>query len=101
MDVRSLRDARRFAPAKMQKNSLFETDRLWLDVYCLEPGQSQKVHSHASSDKVYVVLEGEVVTTVGAEERTVGADQAVLAPAGEEHGIRNASGSRAAVLVLT
>lgn len=39
-------DVRRFDAAKMQKVNLFETGRFFLDVYCLEPGQSQKPHVH-------------------------------------------------------
>jgi len=31
---------RRFEAAKLQKINLFETERFFLDVYCLEPGQA-------------------------------------------------------------
>jgi quercetin dioxygenase-like cupin family protein len=91
---------RRFDATKMQKLNLFETERFFLDVYCLEPGQSQKTHAHAASDKVYAVLEGAVHARVGPEERELRAGEAVLAPAGSEHGIENRSQARAAVLVL-
>ncbi|MCA1827076.1 MAG: cupin domain-containing protein, partial [Myxococcales bacterium] len=60
---------RRFDAGKMQKLNLFETERFFCDVYCLEPGQSQKAHAHAGSDKVYAVLQGTVVARVGGEER--------------------------------
>ena len=99
MKVTSL-SQRRFATAKMQKINLFETERFFLDVYCLEPGQAQKAHAHAGSDKVYAVLEGSVHVQVGSEERELRAGDAVLAPAGSEHGIANRSQARAAVLVL-
>lgn len=91
---------RRYDSAKMQKINLFETDRFFLDVYCLEPGQSQKAHAHAGSDKVYAVLEGSVSVRVGAETRELQAGEAVLADAGTEHGIENRSPGRAAVLVM-
>ena len=91
---------RRFDGAKMQKINLFETDRFFLDIYCLEPGQSQKAHAHAGSDKVYAVLEGSVVATVGGETRELRAGETVLAEAGSEHGIENRSHARAAVLVM-
>jgi len=91
---------RRFDAAKLQKLNLFETERFFLDVYCLEPGQAQKAHAHAGSDKVYAVLEGKVYARVSGEEQELQAGQAVLAPAGSEHGIENRSGARAAVLVL-
>jgi len=91
---------RRFDPAKLQKINLFETERFFLDVYCLEPGQTQKAHAHAGSDKVYAVLDGSVHVRVGGEEQELQVGQAVLAPAGSEHGIENRSKARAAVLVL-
>ena len=91
---------RRFEAAKMQKINLFETERFFCDVYCLEPGQAQKAHAHAGSDKVYAVLEGAVVAQVAGEERELRSGDAVLAEAGSEHGIVNRSGARAAVLVF-
>jgi len=91
---------RRFDAARMQKLNLFETERFFCDVYCLEPGQSQKAHAHAGSDKVYAVLEGTVVARVGGEEREITAGEAVLAEAGSEHGVTNRSGQRAALLVF-
>ena len=91
---------RRFEAGKMQKINLFETERFFCDVYCLEPGQSQKAHAHAGSDKVYAVLEGAVVAQVGGEEQELRSGDAVLAPSGSEHGIVNRSATRAAVLVF-
>ena len=77
----------RFAEEKMQKVGLFQTDRCLFDLYCLKPGQAQKVHTHAGSDKVYYVLSGRATVRVGAEQQDIAADKAVLAPAGEEHGV--------------
>jgi quercetin dioxygenase-like cupin family protein len=99
LDVKRL-DVRRFDAGKMQKLNLFETPRFFCDVYCLEPGQSQKPHRHDAADKVYAVLEGEVVARVGDERATLGAGAAVLAPAGVDHGVENAGTVRAAVLVF-
>lgn len=101
METRDLQASDRFAPDKMQKCSLFQTQRLWCDLYCLEPGQAQKVHSHAGSDKVYLVLDGRAAVTVGGEERELAAGQAVLAPAGQPHGVRNSSEARTTLLVMT
>jgi oxalate decarboxylase/phosphoglucose isomerase-like protein (cupin superfamily) len=55
---------RRFDAAKMQKLNLFQTERFFCDVYCLEPGQAQKQHAHAGNDKVYAVLEGTVIAQI-------------------------------------
>ena len=101
MHIANLRQARRFASEKMVKAGLFATERLYYDLYCLEPGQSQKVHSHAGSDKVYLVLEGQATIAIGSEERNFGPEDAVLAPAGEPHGVRNATAERLVLLVVT
>jgi quercetin dioxygenase-like cupin family protein len=93
-------DVRRWDAAKMQKLNLFETPRFFCDVYCLEPGQAQKPHKHDAADKVYAVLEGTVEARVGDERATIAAGEAVLAPAGIDHGIENRSAGRAAVLVF-
>lgn len=100
METRDLKEARRFSPEKMVKASLFATERLFYDLYCLEPGQAQKVHAHEGSDKVYLVLEGRAAVTVAGEERSLGPDEAVLAPAGQPHGVRNAGDGRLVLLVV-
>lgn len=93
-------DVRRFDASKMQKLNLFETPRFFCDVYCLEPGQAQKPHRHDAADKVYAVLEGEVRVRVGEETAAVSAGGAVLAPAGQDHGVENPGPGRAALLVF-
>ena len=93
-------DARRWDASKMQRLNLFETPRFFCDVYCLEAGQAQRPHRHDAADKVYAVLEGEVRVRVGEETTTVGAGAAVLAPAGQEHGVENPGPARAALLVF-
>lgn len=93
-------DVRRFDASKMQKVNLLETVRFFLDVYCLEPGQLQKPHRHEDADKVYVALEGEVLVRVGEDTGVLHVGDAVLAPAGLDHGVENQSGARAAVLVF-
>ena len=78
-----------FSAEKMQKNGVFETERLFCDVYCFEAGQAQSVHTHDGSDKVYFVLEGRGLFRIGAEQRELGKDEVALAPSGEPHGVEN------------
>lgn len=99
MDIKTLADQMRFDPAKMQKVSLFASPHMFYDLYCLEPGQAQKVHAHEGSDKVYLVLEGTVRVTVGQGEAELTAGQAIIARSGEPHGVRNDSGARATCVV--
>ena len=92
--------AHHFASEKMQKVGLFSSERFFLDLYCLEPGQSQKTHAHDGSDKVYLVALGEGRFQIGAESHTLAIGEAVMAAAGELHGITNDSGARLVVLTL-
>ena len=92
--------AQRFASEKMQKVGLFSSERFFLDLYCLEPGQSQKTHAHDGSDKVYLVALGEGCFQIGEESRTLVTGEAVMAAAGELHGITNDSSARLVVLTL-
>lgn len=88
-----------FRADKMAKVSLFSEPQMFVDVYCLEPGQAQPVHAHAGAAKVYYVLEGEGVFTVGAEEHRLGPGHAVMAPADAPHGVRNEGPARLTALV--
>ncbi|MFN0086679.1 MAG: cupin domain-containing protein [Blastocatellia bacterium] len=100
MEVKAVLAAARFSPEKMRKINLFETDNFFCDVYCLEPGQEQKVHAHKVEDKLYYVLDGAGLFIVDEEERELGREQLILAPAGSEHGVRNTSGERLTLLVF-
>lgn len=90
----------RFSPERVQKVDLFRTQRFMIDLYCLQSGQAQKPHVHEGIDKVYYVVEGEGLFTIGVEERTLGKGEAVLAPAGVEHGLSNPGSTPLVVLVF-
>lgn len=94
------RAAMAFAPEKMKKVNLFDTERMFCDVYGLNPGQEQTAHAHAGSDKVYFVLDGVGRFQIGDDEREVGAGYAVLAPAAASHAVRNPGPARLALLVF-
>ena len=97
---REIESALRFAADKMKKNGLFATGRFFCDVYAFEPGQSQSGHRHATSDKVYYVLQGRGLFRVDDEERTLGPGAVVLCPAGSEHAVANPGPERLALLVF-
>jgi mannose-6-phosphate isomerase-like protein (cupin superfamily) len=100
MKVVNVRDAFEFSPEKMKKVSLFDTDNFFCDIYCLEPGQFQKVHSHEGSDKVYYVLEGQGKVTVGTEEKVLSQNEMTMAPSGEDHGVVNHTDDKLVMLVF-
>jgi quercetin dioxygenase-like cupin family protein len=99
-NFKKLSDAMQFSAEKMKKNGVFETEHFFCDTYCFEPGQSQSPHTHAREDKIYYVLEGRGVFTVGDEERELGAGEIALAPAGQNHGVANRSQQRLVTLVF-
>ena len=99
METRSVEESVTFSEEKMQKNALFDSPHLFYDAYCLLPGQSQRVHAHDGSDKVYFVLRGTGRFTVGEEERYLGEGHAVIARAGDPHGVRNDTEDNLVLLV--
>ena len=100
MELTRLDDLSRFDQAKYQKLPLFESERFFCDVYCLLPGQAQKVHVHDGQEKVYIALEGSPTALIGDEERVLSSGEAVIARAGEPHGLENRSEEPARLLVF-
>ena len=95
-----LRAQQQFADEKFQKVNIFDSPRMFCDIYCFEPGQEQTLHSHEDNDKIYYVLEGVGTLTVGEESRQVEAGWAVLCPPGEDHGAVNTGADRLVLLVF-
>ena len=100
MNIVNLSDYQQFSSEKMKKNNMFQTPRFFCDIYCFEPGQEQKGHIHGEQDKVYLVLEGQGTFRVGSEKQVLGSGQGTMAPAGEEHGVKNHTDQRLKVLVF-
>jgi quercetin dioxygenase-like cupin family protein len=99
-NFRNIGEAMQFASEKMKKNGLFETERLFCDVYCFEPGQSQAAHTHEGSDKIYYVVEGRGSFEIGNEERDLGEREIAIAPSGQKHGVTNRGPDRLVLLVF-
>lgn len=97
---KKIAEASQFAPDKMKKNGIFETDRMFCDLYCFEPGQAQAPHTHDGSDKIYLVLQGRGLFQIAQEERELGEGEIALAPAGQRHGVSNMSSGRLILLVF-
>jgi mannose-6-phosphate isomerase-like protein (cupin superfamily) len=85
---------------KMVKANQFESTRMFVDYYLLDPGHEQKPHSHADNDKLYFVLEGRGTFLLGEHEHTIGAGEGCVATAGQPHGVRNDSDARLVLLVV-
>ena len=100
MKVLNVLESVDFSSEKMKKVGLFDTNNFFCDIYCLESGQLQKVHSHEGSDKIYMVLQGKGKVTVGSEEKELSENDITLAPSGEDHGVMNDSGTKLVLLVF-
>ena len=101
MDVfKDARAAAAFSSEKMKKVNLFDTERMFCDVYGLNAGQEQTAHAHDGSDKVYYVIDGTGYFRIGDDERTVGSGAAVLAPARASHAVRNPGPGSLTLLVF-
>src|SRR5262245_21857490 len=100
MDFKDVLAAAEFSDEKMRKINLFETKNFFCDVYCLEPGQEQKVHAHEDEDKIYYVLDGHGSFVVGDETRELPQGQIVMAAAGAPQCVESTGDARLRLLVL-
>jgi len=83
----------------MGKADLARGRHLFAGLNAFEPGQSHEPHAHCDRDKLYVVLEGHGVLTLGDETTEVAAGDVALAPAEVVHALRNPGPERLVVLV--
>jgi mannose-6-phosphate isomerase-like protein (cupin superfamily) len=100
METRNIADLIRFSDEKMQKVPLFDSPAYFFDLYCLRPGQDQRVHSHAESDKIYFILRGRGTFHIAGHEQELGAGETVVARAGQPHGVQNGSAEDLVLLVF-
>jgi len=100
MEVRRIEDLIRFSDEKMQKVQLFDSTKYFCDLYCLKSGQDQRIHSHAESDKIYLVLRGKGRFHIAGEERELSSGEAVIAKPGQDHGVKNAAAEDLVLLVF-
>src|SRR5438552_7866636 len=99
MEVRKIENLIRFSDEKMQKLPVFESSKYFCDLYCLKSGQDQRVHSHAESDKIYLVLRGKGLFHIAGEERQLSEGETVIARPGQDHGVKNSSAEDLVLLV--
>src|SRR3954453_855375 len=87
---RSIDAAAVFGADKPGKTDLFAGRQLFVGLNCFEPGQAQRVHTHAGADKFYLIVSGRARMTVGTDTREVGSGAVVWAPADVPHGVAEA-----------
>lgn len=87
---RVVADIQTFSTERATKADLFRGDTLFAGLNCFEPGQSQRIHTHAGADKFYLIISGKARLTVGSETRVAEAGTLVWAPADMPHGVEEA-----------
>jgi quercetin dioxygenase-like cupin family protein len=88
--LQHLPERAQFSGTKMTKLDCFRSDRLLVGLNCFEPGQEQKVHTHAGADKFYLVVSGKASFVVGDRTIEAGTGDLILAPEGIPHGVARA-----------
>ena len=101
MKTRDVRDLVRFDEEDAHQETLYETDRLFGRVICLQEAQGVGPMGDATADAVCLVLAGEVSAQVGRGRSRMRQWESALVPAGSELTIRNASEEPAVVLLVT
>jgi hypothetical protein len=100
MEARDLRDLVRFEEEGPAHETLFETDRLWSEVVCLDTNQALGPVSDFDSDAIVLVVTGKVVAQVDRSRKRQEQWETTLVPAGSELTITNASEDPAVILLI-
>lgn len=100
MEHRDLRELVRFSEIGPHHATLFESERLWSEVVCLDRAQELGPVADPDSDGLLVLLAGEVAVQVGRGRKRLRQWGSVLVPAGSDLTIRNASIEPAVILLV-
>ncbi len=100
MQARDLRELVHFDEDGPSHSALFETDRLWSEVVCLDRNQGFGPLTDPDSDALVVVVTGQVVVQVDRGRKRREQWETALVPAGSELTITNATGEPAVVLLV-
>ncbi len=101
VDAADLRDFVEFEEGGVVRRTVFESDRLWAQVVCLDRNQSHGPAGDPGADAIVTILAGEAVFKVGRRRRRMKQWGSVVVPAGEELVATNASGEPLVLLVVT
>jgi mannose-6-phosphate isomerase-like protein (cupin superfamily) len=100
METRNLRDLVRFSADGPTRQDVFESERLWAEVICLDRNQQVGPVGDPHSDAVFLVVAGEAVVQVDRSRKRLKQWGSALVPAGSEVTLTNASFDPAVLLVV-
>jgi hypothetical protein len=100
METKDVRDLVAFDDDGPRHEALFESDRLWSEIVCLQGPQGIGPLSDRDSDAICVVLAGRVAVQIDRGRKRLDQWGSVLVPKTAELTIRNASDDPAVMLLV-
>ena len=100
VNAQDLRDYVFFQDEQVTRRTVFETERLWSEVVCLNLNQALGPITDPDSDAVFTIVSGEAVVQVDRRRRRLKQWRSVLVPAGSEITVTNASPEPLVVMVV-
>jgi mannose-6-phosphate isomerase-like protein (cupin superfamily) len=91
VENRNLKRFVHFSPEQVNRETVFETGRMWCEMLCLDRNQSVGPVTDADSDAVFTIVAGEAVFQVDGQRKRLDQYGTVLVPAGSEVTVTNAS----------
>jgi mannose-6-phosphate isomerase-like protein (cupin superfamily) len=79
------------------KGRFFHSENMTFALYDIADGAAPLHEHHHEQEEVWNVVEGEVIVTVGGEERRVGAGSAVIVPPDTPHSVTTVGACRAVI----
>jgi mannose-6-phosphate isomerase-like protein (cupin superfamily) len=100
VENRNLKRYVHFSPQEVLRETVFETERLWTQVLCLDLNQTIGPATDPGSDAVLTIVAGEAVFLVDGKRKRLEQWGAVLVPAGSEVTVTNASAEPLVLLLV-
>ena len=100
VNAQDLRDFVFFQDEQVTRRTVFETERLWSEVVCLNLNQALGPITDPSSDAIFTIVSGEAVVQVDRRRRRLKQWRSVLVLAGSEITVTNASPEPLVVMVV-
>jgi hypothetical protein len=101
MESADLTEFVRFSPDGPTRETIFESERVWCQVICMDRNQTLGPIGDPRADGVLTVIAGEAVVMVDRSRKRLKQWGAVLVPAAAELVMTNASADPAVVLFVT
>ena len=99
MENRNLKRFVHFSAGAIQRETVFETPRLWTEVLCFDRNQTLGPITDDASDAVFTIIAGEGVFIVDGRRKRLDQWGAVLVPMGAQVTVTNASTEPLVVLL--